>query len=158
MSTIPPTPEGRPYEAPSAPPSYAGAPARRNEKGSARLGVFAFVVALLAAVIGSILVFIAGLQFGAVAAVTGDGSTPVDPSDLTPAIEQAWTLALILAPTGFIVMAVLALWGLVQGIVATVKNRGRGWGIAAIVIAVFAWVPVVVFLGIGTAAGLAAAS
>ena len=54
-----------------------------------------------------------------------------DWSILTPVRD--WVL---LGEIAFWAGTVLGTWALVQGIVAIVKDRGRGWGIAAVVLAV----------------------
>lgn len=155
MST-PPDPQGpSAYSPPPAAPAYAPATTARP-KGRPGLGVVAFVVALVGTVAGSILAYAGGLQIGPLAAYSTDGTTTISPDDLTPALQQALITGSVLLVVAFGVMAVLALWALVQGIIAAVKNRGRGWGIAAIVVAVISWLPVVTLLGLGTAAGLAA--
>jgi hypothetical protein len=139
----------------SYPPPPAGEPAT-GTKGPARLGIIAFVAALAAAVIGSVIAFIAGMQGGSLAQyadVTG-GST-VDADSLPPEGQQLAISAGVLAFVAFAVWGILALWGLIQGIVAAVKNRGRGWGIAAIVIAVLGVGAVAIFYGVGVAAGIA---
>ncbi len=102
--------------------------------GGAGLGVIAFVLALIAAVGASIAGAVAAFNVG-----RGTGreialqptSTDFDWSLLAPVRE--WVL---FGEIAFWVGTVLGTWALVQGIVATVKNRGRGWGIAAIVVAV----------------------
>ncbi len=51
------------------------------------------------------------------------------------------------------IAAILGLWALVQGIIAAVVNRGRGWGVFAIVLAVVATIAT-----FGTYIGVAAAA
>jgi hypothetical protein len=123
-------------------------------KGPKGLGVVAFVAALLAVIAGSILTYVGGLQLGPLAQYA-DSSGTVDTTSIPADVQNAAVLGGVLVAVGFIAMAVFALWGFVQGIIAAVKNRGRGWGIAAIIVAVIAIVPVSIFFGIGTAAGLA---
>ncbi len=64
-----------------------------------------------------------------------------DWSILTPV--RGWVL---MAELAFWAGTILGIWALVQGIIATVKNRGRGWGIAALVIALIG--PVAFAIGI----------
>ena len=171
MSTTPPPPE--PYDAPvtrsgapagstpppptaPAAPAYAP-PARTSTKGPKTLGLIAFIASLIAVVGGSILAYIAGLQSGTVAQYA-DSSGQIDPETLPPGAEQSAVLFGVLTVAAFAVYGVFGLWGFIQGIVAAVKNRGRGWAIAAIVLAVLGGVVVSVALGLGAAAGLAAMS
>ncbi len=120
--------------------------------------VVAFAVALAAIIIGSILAFIGGMQSGALVqyATTGpDGTPQIDPSNLSAGEQQAAATAGLLTVAGFLVFGVLGLWGFIQGIIATAKNRGRGFGIAALVLAVLGGVVVAVVFGAGAAAGAA---
>jgi hypothetical protein len=132
-------------------PLPAAAPTRRG----AGLGIVALVLAVLAAVGATVLGAIAGYGIG-----LGTGrSIALQPMDvdfdwsiLTPV--RGWVL---LGESAFWAGTVLGTWGLVQGIVAIVKDRGRGWGIAAVIVAVlgpiaFA-VGVQVLLTIGFASG-----
>ncbi|MCK6067724.1 MULTISPECIES: hypothetical protein [Microbacterium] len=161
MSNTSPDPANQPtpppaYPAPSAPAGgyapAAGQPTGK-EKGPARLGIIAFAASLAGAVIGSIIAFIAGMQFGGLVAYTdssGNFSGAVPPE-----AEQIAVTSVVLAVVAFVVWGALALWGFIQGIIAAVKNRGRVWGIVAIVLAVIGVGAVSMFYGIGAAAGAA---
>lgn len=161
MSTTPPPPE--PYEPPStrsdahaAPGAYA-APAYASEHRapvSKKLGVIAFVAALLGVVIGAILAFVAGLQTAGIAQYADTSTGQLDPNTLPPGAEQTAIAVGVLSVAAFAVYGILGLWGFIQGIVAAIKNRGRGWGIAAIVIAVLGGIIVITALGVGAAAGV----
>ncbi|MFL1999686.1 MULTISPECIES: hypothetical protein [unclassified Microbacterium] len=174
MSNVPPAPEPQgsqpayqpptpgasaPPPAPqySAPGSYPAAPSdypTEQPKGSNKLGVIAFVVALAAVVIGSIVTYLGGQSLGTLIEYTGTSGT-VDANDLPPAAQQIAASGGLLTVAGFAVFGVLALWGFIQGIVAVVKKRGRGWGIAAIIVAVVGGVIVSIIWGVGFAAGAA---
>lgn len=161
MSTNPPPPP-EPYnppltrsEAHAAPggyaaPGYAPGPTAPVSK---KLGIIAFVASLLAVVVGSILAFVAGLQTGSIAQYA-DSSGQLDPNTLPPGTEQTAVMVAVLSVAAFVVYGILGLWGFIQGIIAAVKNRGRGWAIAAIVIAVLGGIVVISALGVGAAAGL----
>lgn len=166
MSSTPPPPE--PHTPPPATraeasqAAYTAPPATPTgqtsaTKGPRKLGVIAFVVALAGIVLGSILAFIGGIQSGSLAqyASMADGTTTIDPNTLPPGAEQIGIAAGLFSVAGFLVWGVLALWGFIQGIVAAVKNRGRGWGIAAIILAVLGGIVVFVSLGIGAGIGAA---
>jgi hypothetical protein len=118
----------------------------------------ALVLAVLATVAATVLGSIAAFSIG-----VGTGrQLVVDPADidfdwsiLTPVRE--WVLV---GELSFWAGTILGVWALVQGIVAIVKNRGRGWGIAAVVVAAigpiaFA-IAVQVFLTTGFASGASA--
>jgi hypothetical protein len=124
-------------------------------RGGAGLGIVALVLAvvttLTATVLGSYASYFIGMGAGSEIAMR-PVSVDFDWSILTPV--RGWVL---LGELAFWCGTVLGVWALAQGIVATVKNRGRGWGIAAIVVAIvgpiaFA-IGVQVFLTAGFAAG-----
>ncbi|GAA3628895.1 hypothetical protein GCM10022200_09370 [Microbacterium awajiense] len=164
----PPVPQGRPVYAPPAgypAPPYTGsapaaAPAYANAiygmppgRASQALGVVALVLALAAAVVASIVVTIAGFFVGLGTAhefIVSPPGPDLDWRVLTPV--RGWVLA---AEIAFWIGTALGVWALVQGIVAIAKARGRGAGIAAVVIAGLG--PVVFFLGLqlGLAVGFA---
>ncbi|HYJ50062.1 MAG TPA: hypothetical protein VEX12_09105 [Microbacterium sp.] len=102
--------------------------------GSSGLGVVAFLLAVLAAVgatiLGSIAAYRIGLGTGREIALR-PLDIDFDWSILAPVRE--WVLV---GEVAFWVGTVLGIWALVQGIVAIVKGRGRGWAVAAVVLAV----------------------
>ncbi|MDQ1084425.1 MULTISPECIES: hypothetical protein [Microbacterium] len=161
MSTTPPPPE--PYtppptrsEVPAAPGGYA-APAYAPEHRapvSKRLGIIAFVASLLAVVVGAILAYTAGLQAAGIAQYVDPSAGQVDPESLPPEVQQSAVAVAGLSVAAFAIYGILGLWGFIQGIIAAVKNRGRGWGIAAIIIAVLGGIVVIAALSIGAAAGV----
>ncbi|RKT36452.1 hypothetical protein DEU34_0966 [Microbacterium sp. AG1240] len=157
-SAPPPAPQySAPGSYPAAPSNYPAAPSdypTEKPKGSNKLGLIAFVVALAAVVIGSIVAYLGGQSLGTLIEYTGTSGT-VDANDLPPAAQQIAASGGLLTFAGFAVFGVLALWGFVQGIVAVVKKRGRGWGIAAIIVAVLGGVIVSIIWGVGFAAGAA---
>lgn len=179
MSTNPPDPQGQPtpppaYSQPTPPPAYSppgdagtpgyappvGEPAPKT-KGPSTLGVIAFLAALGGIVIGSILAFVAGMQLGGLAQYAqagSDGSVSIDGDSLPVEAQQIAVASGVLVFVAFAVWALLALWGLIQGIFAAVKNRGRVWGIIAIVLAVIGVGAVATFYGIGVVAGAASVS
>ncbi len=115
-----------PYVPMPAPPPLA-----RRGPG---LGIVAFVLAVLAAVGATIVGSIAGYNIG-----LGTGrSIALEPMD----IDFDWSILtpvrdwVLLGEIAFWVGTVLGTWALVQGIVAIVKDRGRGWAIAAVILAV----------------------
>ena len=113
------------------------------------------MLAVLAAVGATIVGSYAGYSIGLGTA----REVMIDPTDfdfdwsiLTPV--RGWVLVGELA---FWAGTILGIWAIVQGIIAIVKNRGRGWGIAAVVVAaigpiVFA-TGVQAFLAAGFASG-----
>jgi len=122
------------------------------------LGIIAFAAALAGALIGSILAFLAGMQFGGLGAyldISSDGTATFTGSSVPPEAEQIAVTATVLSIAAYAVWGILALWGFIQGIIAAVKNRGRVWGIVAIVIAVIGVGAVSIFYGVGLAAGVA---
>ena len=123
-------PVGYPVPPAAASVSAYGAPA--TAKRSA-LGLVALALALVATIGASLFAAIASFQIGLGAGreissrpFTGD----FDWSVLTPVRD--WVL---MGEVSFWVGTAIGVWALVQGIVAVVKGRGRGAGIAAVVIA-----------------------
>lgn len=125
---------------PGMAPAY-GAPAR-PARGGRGLGVVALVLSLIATIGAAIAVAPAAFRIG-MGAGEGIASRPIsadfDWSYLTPVRD--WVL---LAESSFWIGTALGVWALVQGIVAIVRDRGRGWGIAAVVTAALG--PVVFFV------------
>jgi hypothetical protein len=148
-------------ESTSYPPPQPGVSATYRStpptaKGPRRLGVVAFALAVAGVVLGTILVFVGGLQMGtglSKAEITP--GTTVDPSAVPADAASLVAAGGILVFLGWAIFAILGLWGFIQGIVATVKNRGRGWGIAAIIIPVVGVGILSVFSGVGLAVGAA---
>lgn len=131
---VPQPPAPGSYAAPYVPPQdtryahFLQAPAR---PASPALGRVALILALVATVGASVALAIA---LGAIGAGIGPRLQGISPTTgleiLTPVRD--WVLLAEIAAWGG---TALGLWALVQGIVAVVKRRGRGAGIAAIVIA-----------------------
>lgn len=140
----PPAPTAQPYAyappagyapppqgyGPYVPMAASAPPARRGPV----LGIVAFVLAMLAAVGATIVGAIAGYSIG-----LGTGrSIALQPMD----IDFDWSILtpvrdwVLLGEAAFWTGTVLGTWALVQGIVAIVKDRGRGWAIAAVILAV----------------------
>ena len=116
------------YDAADNAPRLSETIARRNHG----LGLFALVLAvavIVGTVIASIVIGSAGGQFAT------DRTANSFSYDLSGDSEVAQMLALA---TGwqYIIGTVLGVWAIVQAIVAIAKNRGRLFGLLAIVIAV----------------------
>lgn len=146
----PSTPYGNPY--PTAPAGYYADTAQvvPVEKKSGGLGLVALLLALGAAVVAPLVGAVAAFQVGA-----GSGAR------LETMPESAWSDLSFLSPVrdwvllgevAFWAGTVLGVWAIVQGIVAIVKRRGLGTGIAAVVVAVFG---VVIFGTVVYGAGIA---
>lgn len=152
---VPPV-AGQPTAAPYAAPPYAGALAAPRDAGGRGLGVTALVLSLVATVGAAIAVAVAGFGIG-MGAGREIALNPIDAdfdwSMLAPVRDQV-----LLGEIAFWLGTVIGVWALVQGIVAIVKNRGRGAGIAAVVIAALG--PIVFFVALQgfLAAGFAAGS
>jgi len=125
-----PSTPAAPYVPPQD-PRFAQALQAPRPPGSPALGRVALALALVATVGASIALAIA---LGAIAAGVGPRLQTIAPTSglevLTPVRD--WVLVAELAAWAG---TALGVWALVQGIVATVRRRGRGPGIAAIVIA-----------------------
>ncbi|HEX4057483.1 MAG TPA: hypothetical protein VHX87_04090 [Galbitalea sp.] len=124
-------------------PYYSSPPAK-----SKTLGVVAFIVGLVVIVFSVIASVIVGNLLGSILKPGSTfsqgfqaGATSTDPR---VAFGGLLVVVQLLLGTG------LGVWAFVQGIVAVRSDRGRGWGIAAIVIAAIAPVlSLIVYIAVG---------
>lgn len=147
-----------PYAAPYAQarhPQYTGA-LTSAVPPSRTLGVVALALVLTALIVPALAGGIAGYAVGA-----GAGSelaeSPItsgwDWRMLSPVRDQV-----LLGEIAFWLGTLLGTWALVQGMVAVSRRRGRGYGIAAVVVAVLAPAVFAVLTWTALAAGVASGS
>jgi hypothetical protein len=121
---------------------------------SGLFGTIALVLALLAAVVTPIIAGIAAFEIGRVIPQGVTTTTTEDLSVLSPARDQV-----LWAELSFWIGTILGITAIVLGIIAIAKRRGRGAGIAALVVsvlgAVIFFVVLVAALAAGSAAGFA---
>ncbi|MCR2812194.1 hypothetical protein NQ166_05890 [Microbacterium sp. zg.Y1090] len=119
-----------PYTAPGAPRTGMQPPA---PDGTNTLGILALVLALVGAVGAGIVAVMSCAPIGEVLALQ-QGATPMatgfDLAMLAPVRGEV-----LATEVAFWSGTVLGTWGFVQGIVAIARRRGRGAGIAAVVVA-----------------------
>lgn len=138
----PPAPYAAPYAAPQHPQfaQYVAEPPAAP-RGRA-VGVVALVLALVALIVtpivGAVSAFAVGAAYGtgmngAFTAADAD-TAEIDWSLLSPARD-----ALLWGEIAFWAGTALGVWAIAQGIVAIVKRRGRGPGIAAVAAAAVAF-------------------
>lgn len=136
------------YSQPSGAYQAPEAPARKP--GS--LGVFALVLAIIAAVVAPIVAGIAGFEIGVRIPSGIDTNAPDFLATLSPARDQV-----LWAEITFWAGTVLGVAAIVLGIMAIARRRGRGKGIAALIVAavgpVIFWVVLGVAIATGTASG-----
>ena len=133
-------------------PVHPQPPAAPRPIGRPALGIVALVLAIIALVAPTVAVgpaaFTVGLEVAPALA------SPVPPSDLAVlAPVRSWVLV---GEIAFWAGTVLGIWAIAQAIVAITRRRGRGQGIAAVVIAPIGFV---VFVSVASGfffAGLAA--
>jgi len=144
-------PQGYSYAPPQgyAPPPqgygpYVPLPPSAPTSAGRGLGVVAFVLAVAATLGTTIVACVAAFRIG-----LGTGrEITLRPMDVdfdwsTLAPVRDWVLV---GEVAFWAGTVLGVWAIIQGIVAVVKNSGRGWGIAAIVIGAIG--PIAFLLGV----------
>ena len=138
-SPVPPYPGAQPpaggYDVSGYHPATGSSPASRAKRAGG-LGLVALLLSLVAAVVVPIVGAVAAFQVGAGTGSRFETMTDAQWTDLSllsPVRE--WVL---LGEVAFWAGTVLGVWAIVQGIVAAVKGRGRGTGIAAIVVGVVA--------------------
>ncbi|NYF17413.1 hypothetical protein HDC37_002241 [Microbacterium sp. AK009] len=163
------TPSAHGTPAPSGyapPPGYLPAPGPASGSGwvpsqpkparGATLGLTAFLLSLGAAVLAPAAAGLAGFRIGTGTGdrlIAGTLGTDFDWSLLSPVRE--WVL---LAEIGFWTGTALGVWAIVQGIIAIARRAGRGWAIAAVVVASLGPVVFGLTLQAMIVAGLAAAA
>ncbi|WP_211160190.1 MULTISPECIES: hypothetical protein [Microbacterium] len=113
-----------------------------SARGGRTLGIVALVLSLIATVGAAIAVAPAAFGIG-LGAGKELASRPLS-ADFDWAVLTGVRDWVLLAETAFWIGTALGVWALVQGIVALVKGRGRGWAIAAVIIAALG--PVVFFV------------
>lgn len=137
---------GGAYQAPQPP-----APKR------ATMGIIAFALSLVAAVVAPIFGGIAGYQIGAALPALADNidAATSDLSFLSPVRDQV-----LIGELGFWGGTLAGIAAIVFGIIAIAKRQGRAWGVVALILGVVA--PVIFFtalsvmLGSGTSVGFLA--
>jgi hypothetical protein len=118
------------------------------------MGIIAFVLSLIAAVVAPIFGGIAGYQIGAALPTLANdiNAATSDLSFLSPVRDQV-----LMGELGFWAGTLAGLSAIVFGIIAIVKRQGRVWGVVALILGVIA--PVIFFtvlsvmLGTGASAG-----
>lgn len=118
-----------------APTSPSAAARRRG------VGLVAFIASIASFVLGGIAIWVAGMSIARALRLTDYPNLIQDTE--AQVWESVWSVAfsgiwLLLA---WLLHALLALWALVQGIVAVALDRGRLWGAIAIAVACLAWMP-----------------
>lgn len=121
---------------------------------SGLFGTIALVLSLLAAVVAPVIAGIAAFEIGRVLPRGVTTSTAEDLSVLSPARDQV-----LWAELSFWIGTILGITAIVLGIIAIAKRRGRGTGIAAVVVAVLGavifFIVLVGALAAGSATGFA---
>ncbi|MBT1631787.1 DUF4064 domain-containing protein [Curtobacterium flaccumfaciens] len=155
----------------AAAPAHSGAPAwqshdepKPKKKKKKTVGIIAFVLGLLALVLGVVGGYIMGSAIsnsGVIDQITQNGSTNLTPEQMQSEVmsdpDVRSQLVGGIAVIG--IAAFLGLWALVQGIIAAVAKRGRVWGILAIVLAVVATIATfVTYAGVAAAGAMGANS
>ena len=153
----PPAPTFTPPHEYAPPPQgygpFAPPPQPPRPTGGSGVGVVAFALAVTAALGAMILGAVAGYRIGLGTGrgiVLNPAGVGFDWSILTPVRESV-----LLGEIAFWAGTMLGIWALVQGTVAIIRNRGRGWGIAAVVIAVIGPIAFATSVQVLLAAGFA---
>lgn len=145
-----------PFAAPYSPPAPGALAEASPGRHGAGLGVVALVAGLVALVVTPVVAAIAsyaiGIGVGREVALR-PSSASFDLSLLSPVRDSV-----LHGEIAFWAGTALGVWALVQGIVAIVKNRGRGAGIAAVVVAVLGPIAFGLAVNVFVFAGIAAGS
>lgn len=129
-------------------------------KGRRTLGIVAFVASCAAAVVGTVIQFVAGFVLGGIAQYVDVASLvevgkQIDPATLPDAAKQIVSTANAISVIAFLAWLGLALWAIIQGIAAIVKRRGRAWGVTALVVVAVGYFVVQIAYTVGLTAGVA---
>jgi hypothetical protein len=137
---------GQPYPAQSPTQPYPGQYPAQYYAGASQqsktLGVVAFVAGLVVTVVSPIVSAVSGATLGHLVK-PGDGFSAGFAAGANSHDPQTALIGLLIVAQ-LLVGSGLGIWALVQGIIAVRRRRGRGWGIAAIVLAAAA--PVISFI------------
>ncbi len=149
----PPGAYGAPVGGYSIPSGAYQAPQAAEQRPST-LGVISFALSIVAAVVASIIVGIAGYQigFGLPTIMNDVDSATSDLSFLSPVRDQV-----LMCEIAFWVGTLAGIAAIVLGIMAIAKRQGRAWGIVALILAgigpVIFFVVLTITLTAGTGAG-----
>lgn len=125
-------------------PQYVGA---APEKKSSMLGIIGFAVVVLSTLVAIVLAAGSGPAFSQYLAIFPPNATQEQIqqilNSMTPAEQQALGSAFVGPLLGVTVASIAGFIGWIVSIVATATARGRGWGIAGIILGVLA--PVAIF-------------
>lgn len=140
-------------------PQYAGA--SQPTKKSSALGITGFAVVVLSLLVGIGLAIASSPAFVSLMSIIPPGATTQAEiqqvwAQLPQAQQDAIARQLGGPLAGIGVASLVGLIGWVISIVATATARGRGWGIAGIIVGVLA--PVAIFFALSIAAGMAVAA
>ncbi|MFE1644583.1 hypothetical protein ACFM35_03275 [Microbacterium sp. P01] len=124
------------FAAPYSAPSGGAFRPEPTPAGSATLGIVALIAATAALVLCTVVGAIATADIGA--GVAPQLTSTMSSSSWDWSILSSVRGSVLLVEVAFWVGTALGIWGIVQGIFATVKRRGRGYGIAAIAVGVIA--------------------
>jgi hypothetical protein len=128
-------------------------PSAAPQPKSPTLGIVAFALSILAAVVASVIAGAAGYQIGFTLPTVVqqiDGTTN-DLSFLAPVREQV-----LMGEVSFWLGTLAGIAAIVLGIMAIVKRAGRAWGITALIIGVLG--PVIFFTVLGVTLGIGASA
>jgi len=126
------------------------------------VGIVAFIASAAAFVLGGAGIWLSGFMIGRLVRLTEIPELTMGLQDegWAPLQDQMWEVvdravgAFVVLVIAWILHMLLAAWGLIQGIVATAMNRGRIWGIIAIVLALLGWTVLAWFTQDALLAGL----
>ncbi len=125
-------------------PQYAGA---ARQKKSSMLGIIGFAIVALGTIVAVVLAAGSGPAFSQYLSIFPPGATQEQIqqilNNMTPAEQQALGSAFVGPLLGVTVASIAGFVGWILSIVATATARGRGWGIAGIILGVLA--PVAIF-------------
>ncbi len=131
-------------------PATSGYSAKPEARKSPVLGIVGFAVVALAGIISVILGLVMADPMAAIVAMVPPGTTQIDMSTIPPALLDQLTGPM----SGFMLAGLAGIGGWVVSIIAAVTNRGRGWGIAGIIVGIIAPVAALIAMSIAAVAAV----
>ena len=124
--------------------------AKPEARRSPVLGIVGFAIVALAGVISVILGLVMADPMAAIVALVPPGTTEIDMSTIPPALLEQLTAPM----SGLMLTGLAGTAGWVVSIIAAVTNRGRGWGVAGIILGIIAPVAALIAMSVAAVAAV----
>ncbi len=131
-------------------PSSGYATATPTGRKSPLLGILGFGVVVVTAIIAVLIGLGMAEPMSQVIALAPPGSTEIDVESIPPGLMDQLT-----APLGWLTLAgLVGTGGWIASIVAAISNRGRGWGVAGIILGILAPIAALIAMSVAAVAAV----